>query len=440
MEATMVRTHALILAAATMLGAASASAQQSNSVGLPNRGGRAPDGPATTGQPLATNAPTAPDQKPAFDGQFRAPAVATKTLMAVEVKTSSLDHPWGIAFLGDGKILVTEKPGAMRVIDMASGEPVAGVNSVPTVVYGGDAGLLDVVTDPAFARNRTIYFTFIEPRGEHNSGLVVAKARLQAPPEGGTMAPMYSLQDVTVLLRVDPGVAQRGHYGSRLAFDREGYLFVSLSERFFSPTRDEAQSLYSWLGKTLRIDTRGRAAPGNPYDRDQQAENHARPEIWSYGHRNPQALAINPVDGVLWNAEHGPDGGDEVNLIKRGANYGWPLVAYGTNYDLSPVNGRKTQMPDTEQPRYVWPAAIAPGGMTFYSGDLIPEWKNNLFVAALTGQHLARLVIEGYKVVGEERLLQDQHQRVRHVAQGPDGALWVVTDAAAGRLIRLAPR
>lgn len=432
---TLIRT--CLLVAAGMLCAAPVTAQQSNSVGLPNRGGRAPDGPVVPGQPLPTNPATAPDQKPAFDGQVRAPAVVTRTPVAAEVKTRNLDHPWGIAFLDDGKLLVTEKPGAMRVIDMASGEPVAGVGGIPTVVYGGDAGLLDVVADPAFAKNRTIYFTYVEPRGDHDSGLVVAKARLQ-PPKGGTAAPMYNLEDATVLIRVDPALAQRAHYGSRLVFDREGYLFVSLGERFFYPARGEAQSPYSWLGKVLRIDTGGKAAPGNPFDRDQDAENHPRAEIWSYGHRNPQGLAINPADGKLWDAEHGPDGGDEVNLVARGANYGWPLVAYGTNYDRSPIGDGRTQRQDTVQPRYVWEAAVGPSGMTFYAGDGIPEWKGNLFVAALTGQHLARLVVEGDRIVGEERLLQDQHQRIRHVAQGPDGALWVVTDAAAGRLIRLA--
>ncbi|MCK2056598.1 PQQ-dependent sugar dehydrogenase [Methylobacterium sp. 37f] len=435
----MINTRTCILIATSLLCAAPATAQQSNSVGLPNRGGRAPDGPVTPGRPLATNAPTAPDQKPAFDGQVRAPAVFTRTPISVEVKTENLDHPWGLAFLGDGKLLVSEKPGAMRIVDMATGKPVAGVSGVPTVVYGGDAGLLDVVADPAFARNRTIYFTYVEPRGEHDSGVVVAKARLQ-PPKGGNQAPMYRLEDVTVLLRVDPAVAQHAHYGSRLVFDRAGFLFVSLGERFFLPTRAEAQSTYSWLGKVLRIDTEGKPAPGNPFDRDQDAENHTRAEIWSYGHRNPQGLAINPVDGELWDAEHGPDGGDEVNHVGRGANFGWPLVAYGTNYDRTPINGGRTQMPDTVQPRYVWEAAVGPGGMTFYAGDLIPEWRNNLFVAAMTGQHLARLVIEGDKVVGEERLLQDQHQRIRHVAQGPDGALWVIKDAADGRLLRLFPR
>lgn len=430
-----------ILAATSLLAilAAPALAQNHNSVGLPASGKRAPDAPPVAGWPLAVNDPTAPKQKAAFAGQMRAPAMVTRTPIEVQIKTRGLDHPWGLAFIGDGKVLVTEKPGAMRIIDMSSGEPIAGVGEVPRVVYGGDAGLLDVVVDPNFAQNRMIYFTYVEPRGEKDSGIIVAKARLD-PPQGGNQAPMYKLAEVTTLLKVDPALPQQAHYGSRLMFDRDGYLYVSLAERFFSPTRDEEQSLYSWLGKVLRIDTSGGPAPGNPYAANQEAENHTRAEIWSYGHRNPQGLAINPVDGSLWEAEHGPDGGDEINRIERGANYGWPLVAYGTNYDHSGIQGGRTQLPNTQQPRYVWQAAIAPSGIAFYSGDLIPEWKNNLFVAALAGQHLARLVIQGNRIVGEERLLQDQRQRVRSVAQGPDGALWTITDAADGRLIRLAPR
>ena len=430
--------HCILCLTATLPG--TGFAQNTNGAGMQVKGARAPDTPATPGQPLPINPPIAPSQHPAFAHQTRAPAVTTRTPIAVEVKTRSLDHPWGLAFLGDGKLLVTEKPGAMRVIDMASGEPVAGVNGVPKVVYGGDAGLLDVVTDPAFAQNRTIYFTYVEPRGDHDNGIVVAKAKLSPPKDGGNTAPMYKLDDIVTLLRVDPAVPQQAHYGSRLLFDRQGYLYVSLGERFFYPTRGEAQSLYSHLGKILRITTDGKPAPGNPFNVDQQLEDHYRAEIWSYGQRNPQALAIEPLTGELWEGEHGPQGGDEINHIRRGANYGWPLVAYGKNYDGTPINGGKTQMPGTEQPRYYWDPTIAPGGMDFYTADLIPEWKNNLFVAALAGQHLVRLVLRGDEVIGEERLLQDQHQRIRDVKQGPDGALWVITDAAAGRLIRLVPQ
>lgn len=419
--------------------AAPASAQTTNSAGQPTLGKRAPDVSPAVGRPLAVNQPPSPAQKPAFAGQMRAPSVATRTPLDVQVKTRGLDHPWSMAFLGDGKLLVAEKPGAMRIVDMASGTPIAGVAEVPRAVYGGDAGLLDVVADPKFAQNRTIYFTYVEPRGDKDSGVVVAKARLD-PPAGGNQAPMYKLADVRTILKVDPALPQQAHYGSRLLFARDGTLYVSLAERFFSPARDEAQSLYSHLGKVLHIDTDGKPVPGNPYSQDQQAENHKRAEIWSYGHRNPQGLAINPADGSLWDAEHGPNGGDEINRIERGANYGWPLAAYGTDYDGGAIHGGRSQLPGTVQPRYVWAAAVAPSGMTFYSGDLIPEWKNNLFVATLAGEHLARLVIEGDRIVGEERLLQDQHQRIRHVVQGPDGALWVITDSADGRLIRIAPR
>ncbi|QJU58399.1 PQQ-dependent sugar dehydrogenase [Sphingomonas sp. AP4-R1] len=434
----MPKSPLTLITAIALVSGAPAAAQLTNGVGLPAEGARAPDGPVTPGQPLAVNQAPVPTQRPAFPGQARAPAVVTRTPIAVEVKAHNLNHPWGLAFIGDGRMLITEKPGSMRVLDMASGTPVAGVQGIPAVVFKGDGGLLDVVTDPAFAQNRMIYFTYVEPRGEEDSGLVVAKARLKPPKSGGNQAPMYTLENVTTLLRAT-GAKEPGHYGSRLVFDAEGYLFVSLGERFFYPTRGEAQSLYSILGKVLRISTDGKAAPGNPFDRDQQLEDHPRAEIWSYGHRNPQALAISPVDGRLWESEHGPNGGDEVNLIGRGANYGWPLVAYGNNYDKTPINGGRTVLKDTEQPRYVWQATVAPGGMDFYSAGLIREWKNNLFVAALAGQHLARLVIEGDRIVGEERLLQDQHQRIRDVKQGPDGALWVVTDDADGRLIRLAP-
>jgi glucose/arabinose dehydrogenase len=414
-------------------------AQSTNGVGMQVKGARAPDEQSTPGQPLPANPQIAPSQQRAFPRQTRAPAVTTQTPIKVEIKTRSLDHPWGLAFLGSGKILVTEKPGTMRVIDMKSGEPVAGVQGVPKVVYEGDAGLLDVVTDPGFAQNQTIYFTYVEPRGDTDNAIVVAKAKLHPPKDGGNAAPMYRLDDVVTLLRVEPAVPQPAHYGSRLLFDRNGYLYVSLGERFFYPTRGEAQSLYSHLGKILRITTDGKPAPGNPFNVDQQLEDHYRPEIWSYGHRNPQALAIDPATGDLWNGEHGPQGGDEINHVRRGANYGWPLVAYGTNYDGTQINGSKTRMNGTEQPRYYWDPTIAPGGMTFYSADLLPEWKNNLFVAALAGQHLVRLVLRGEEIIGEERLLQDQHQRIRDVKQGPDGALWVITDAAAGRLIRLSP-
>ena len=417
--------------------ASPASAQVIDMADIPTKGARAPAG-GQAGQPLPRNAPIAPAQRPAFAGQTRAPALVTRTPVETRVVTRNLAYPWGLAFIGANRAIVTEKPGAMRIVDLADGRIVSSVLNVPRVVYDADAGLLDIVTDPQFAASRRVYFTYVEPRGKGENGLVVARARLTT--QDSANGPTYALEDVTTILSVAPGIVGTKHYGSRLAFGRDGFLYVSLSERFFSPYRDEAQSLYSWLGKILRVTPDGAPAPGNPYATDQTAENHSRAEIWSYGQRNPQALAFHPTTGDLWDGEHGPQGGDEINLIRRGANYGWPRVAYGTNYDGTPVNGGRTQMPGTEQPRYYWDPAIAPGGMDFYDGALIPEWKNNLFVAALAGRHLARLVIEGDRIVGEERLLQDQNQRIRQVRQGPDGALWVITDEADGRLIRLAPK
>jgi glucose/arabinose dehydrogenase len=434
-------------------------AQRTNGAGIQVQGSRQPDAPPVAGQPLETREPIGVGQKPAFPGQTRAVAVITKTPYQEKLVTQGLNQPWGLAFLPDGKILVTEKPGSMRVIDMQTGKIERNVMGVPQVRYGGDAGLLDVVLDPEFASNRMVYFTYVEPRGTGSgsfagdSGINVAKAKL-SPNDG-------DLQDVTTILRVEPSLPQPAHYGSRLLFDKDGYLFVSLGERFFYPARGEAQSRYSLLGKILRITKDGKSAPGNPFDRDQNLEDHPRAEIWSYGHRNPQGLAFNPLTGDLWESEHGPQGGDELNLIQPGKNYGWPVIAYGANYDgtridgsLSVMDGRDlggdekkqlnggslTAMKGLEQPLYYWDPTIAPSGMTFYDGKLIPEWKDNLFVAALAGQHVARLVLDGNKVVGEERLLLNQHQRIRDVKEGPDGALWVVTDDAEGRLIRIAPK
>jgi glucose/arabinose dehydrogenase len=415
-----------------------ASAQVIDMDDIPTKGSAAPRQPAIQGLPLPRNPSIAPHQKPAFPGQTRAPAVMTHTPIDARVVTDNLNHPWGLAFIGDDLALITEKPGAMRIVALRSGEIVSEVQGVPNVVYGADAGLLDVITDPQFAANRRIFFTYVEPRGQKENGIVVAKATLERQQRDGE-APRYALADVQTVIRVEPGIVGQKHYGSRLVFDRQGYLFVSLAERFFSPYRDEAQSLYSWAGKILRITPDGRPAPGNPFATDQTAENHTRAEIWSYGQRNPQAIAIHPKTGQLWDGEHGPQGGDEINLIKRGRNYGWPLVAYGTNYDGSSIHEGRTQLDGTEQPRYYWDPTIAPGGMTFYSGSLVPEWEDDLFVAALAGQHIARLVIRGDRIVGEERLLQDQQQRFRDIKEGPDGALWAVTDEAAGRLIRIAP-
>ncbi len=434
-----------------------ASGQRINGAGLRVLGTRPPDQLPPEGQVLETREPNGKGQQPAFAGQTRAVYVKTKTAYSTKVIAHGLDHPWGLAFLPTGHILVTQKSGSMVVLDSASGAVLSKVEGLPKVVYMGDAGLLDVVLDPSFVSNRTLYFTYVEPRfapptSENrpafgDNGLAVAKAQLSANED--------RLDNLNVILRVEPSFPMPAHYGSRLLFTKNDYLLVSVGERFFYPSRGLAQSLFAPFGKILCITTDGAPAPGNPFDKDQTAENHPLATIWTYGHRNPQGLAINPATGDVWESEHGPQGGDEINLIEPGKNYGWPVIAYGTNYDGTLIDGTlerengsqdqvtgapgKTAAPGMEQPRYYWDPAIAPSGITFYDGKLIPEWQNNLFVAALAGQHVSRLILKDNKVVGEERLLMDQHQRMRDVQEGPDGALWVVTDEADGRLIRIAP-
>jgi len=334
-----------------------------------------------------------------------------------------LNHPWALAFLPNGHMLITEKPGAMRVVT-ATGEVGAPIANVPEVFYKSDAGLLDLVIDPKFARNRQVYFAFSEPR-TGGSGLTLASARLSADES--------ALESVRILLRIEPTHTSVSHFGCRLLFDRKGKLFMTSGERMDPVLRVQAQQLDSRLGKLLRLNVDGSAAAGNPFAKTAGA----LPDIWTYGHRNSQGLAYHPVTRELWSIEHGEAGGDELNLIEPGRNYGWPLIAYGTEYDRRPINGGLTDSPQMQQPKYFWDPAIGPTSMAFYDGKLIREWRNNLFIAAHMGQHVARLVLDGDRVVGEERLLLDQKQMMRWVGQGPDGALWVLTDDADGRLIRL---
>ena len=387
--------------------------------------GRVPDVQPTPGQPLETRNAVGAGQLPAFEGQTRAPAVRTSTTTAATVVASGLRHPWSLAFLPDGRMLVSEKPGALRIVT-ATGEVGPPITGVPRVVFGGDAGLLDVVLDPAFETTHQIFFSFVEPRDGGN-GVVVARARLSRNET--------ALEDVTNVLRVEPTVAGNGHYGGRLHFDRNGHVLVTLGERFDRQVRVQAQHLDSRLGKILRLNSDGTAPPGNPF----AGRTDGLPDVWSYGHRNPQGLAFHPLTGELWSIEHGEAGGDELNIIRPGRNYGWPLIGYGTEYDLRPINGGRTSAPNMEQPAYFWDPAIGPTSMVFYDGVLVPEWRHNLFVTSRIGQHLARLVFDGDRVIGEERLLLDQRQMMRWVGQGPDGALWVLTDHQDGRLIRLAP-
>jgi glucose/arabinose dehydrogenase len=376
---------------------------------------------------LETRPPVGIGQKPAFEGQTRAPAVQTKARIQTEVIASGLTYPWAIAFLPDGQALVTEQVGRMRIVTSKGqvGDPIAGL---PAVSYGCDGGLLDVKTDPNFASNRTIYWTYTEPRVGGN-GLTVARGRLS---DDGTR-----VDDVRVIVRTLPTIEGRLHYGSRLQIGRDGTLFVSVGERKVLPSaiRDQAQDLNSHLGKILRINPDGSIPQDNPF----VGRERAKAEIWSYGHRHVQGMTIHPDTGVLWATEHGPQGGDEVNVIEPDKNYGWPIIAYGKEYNGEPVNGGLTAYAGMEQPIYYWDPAIAPSGATFYSGKLVPEWKGNLFVASLAGQHISRLVLNGERVVGEERLLLEQRQRIRDVQEGPDGGLWVVTFDSDGKILRVTP-
>jgi aldose sugar dehydrogenase len=389
-------------------------------------GTRPPDVPAVPGQPLEQREPNGKGQKPAFSGQTRAVAVVTKTPIRTEVIAQGLNRPWGFAFLPDGKFLITEKSGKMRIVDPKGniGGEIAGV---PKVVTGVDAGLLDVALSPGFTSDHKIFFTYCEPRDGNTNGVSVASARLSAD--------QTALEELKVIYRVEPGYGGRAHYGSRILFNTDGTLFVSVGDRYDIPLRIHSQELSSPLGKILRLNPDGSPAAGNPF----AGQKGALPEIWAIGVRNPQGLTFQPATGDVWESEHGTQGGDEINIIVKGQNYGWPVIAYGTNYDGTAISTGETAKEGMRQPVYYWDPTIAPSGITFYSADLIPEWKGNLFVAGLAGQHVSRLVIQNQKVVGEERLLLDQHQRIRKVAQGPDGALWAITDNPEGRLIRMAP-
>ena len=361
---------------------------------------------------------------PAFAVITDAPAQKTKQPFKVETFARGLVHPWGLAFLPDGRLLVTERPGRVRIVgkDGRLSEPLRGV---PAVVAGGQGGLLDVALDLDFARTRLVYLSYSEPRGSGTNGTSVARGKLEGDGDAAGLA------DVKVIFRQEPAFSGSLHFGSRLAFARDGNLFVTTGERFHG--KERAQDLGTHFGKVIRIRPDGSVPPDNPLVN----KSGARPEIWSYGHRNVQAAAINPSSGKLWTIEHGARGGDEVNIPSAGKNYGWPIITYGRDYTGLKI-GEGTSKAGMEQPVYYWDPSIAPSGMAFYTGNLIPEWKGNLFVGALAGRSLHRLVLNGETVVGEEPLLQGL-DRIRDVRNGPDGALWLLTDSPQGRVLRLVP-
>ena len=337
---------------------------------------------------------------------------------------AGLDHPWSLAFLPDGDMLVTERPGRLRRI-AADGTVSSPIGGLPKLYVDGQAGLLDVLPSPDFARDGLVYFSFAEPNFRGNlCGTAVARGRLQG----------NELQDVEVVYRQEPKLSAGSHLGSRLVFDAAGHLFVTQGENRVAAAA--AQELDKLQGKLVRIWPDGRIPEDNPF----VGKDGARPEIWSYGHRNMQGAALNPRSGQLWTSEHGPMGGDEINIEKPGANYGWPRVTHGIDYNGKPVAGSVGRSaPGMVDPDYVWEKSPAVSGMLFYTGKLFPQWQGNLFLGALAGQALIRLELDGDKVVHEERLLHSLGQRIRDVRQGPDGALYLLTDADDGKLLRLTP-
>ncbi|QDK80099.1 PQQ-dependent sugar dehydrogenase [Spirosoma sp. KCTC 42546] len=359
--------------------------------------------------------------KPAFAGQTRIAAVKSATNYEGKVLTEALKSPWGITSLPDGRLLITEKEGTMRIVTSAGkvSEPITGI---PKVNPSGQGGLLGLRVDPAFQTNRMVYWVFSEALPEGNL-TAVAKGKLSADEK--------KIEGATVIYRATPAYKGNLHYGGRILVDKSGNLLISTGERSDLATRPQAQSLNSGLGKVIRITKDGKPAPGNPFE----GQAGARPELYSYGHRNVQGLAIDPVTGDLWENEFGPRGGDEVNHIKPGKNYGWPTITYGIEYSGKQVGDAIQQKDGLEQPAYYWDPVVSPSGSTFYSSDHIPEWKNNLFIGALSGMHIVRLVIKDGKIVGEERLLPNEYQRFRDVTEGKDGALYAITDQ--GRLYRI---
>jgi glucose/arabinose dehydrogenase len=361
---------------------------------------------------------------PAFEGQTRIAGIRTQTAYQADVVNSNLSKPWGIAALPDGRFLITEKKGTMRIASVTGtlGDAITGI---PEVNSAGQGGLLGLCIDPAFDQNRMVYWVFSEPLPEGNL-TSVAKGKLAADER--------TIENASVIYRATPAHASNLHYGGRILYSKDGHLYVSTGERSDRETRPLAQDLNAGLGKIIRITPDGKPVEGNPFI----GTANARPEIYSYGHRNVQGIAFHPVTGDLWENEFGPRGGDEVNLVMPGKNYGWPDITYGLEYSGGKIGDAIQQKPGMEQPVYYWDPVISPSGMTFYNSDVIPEWKNNLFIGSLSGTHICRLVIEDNKVTGEERLLAEEGQRFRDITQGLDGALYAVTDE--GRLYRIAKK
>ena len=376
--------------------------------------------------PVETEAPNA-NYKPAFEGQTRINGVKTKTPYEVTVISQGLSKPWAVTSLPDGRLLITEKEGNLRIATTAGvvGDRITGF---PEVDSRSQGGLLDVAPAPDFQTSRMLYFTLAEYSKNKSEGSLTAVGR------GKLSANESKIEDFEIIFRAIPYFNNSMHFGSRLVFDNKGNLFVSTGERSDMKTRPGAQLLDNGYGKVVYITTEGKPVAGNPFINTANA----LPEIYSYGHRNAQGLDIHPATGDLWLSEMGPRGGDEINLIKAGKNYGWPTIGYGIEYNGKKVGEGITQKEGMEQPVYYWDPVLSPSGMTFYNSDVIAEWKDNLFIGGLSSKHIARIVIKDNKVVGEERLLENEKQRFRDIGMGTDGALYAVTDE--GKLYRISKK
>ena len=399
--------------------------------------------PNSSCAPLETGRANAPEQKPAFPGQTRACAVESKTVFEVTVLAKGLNKPWAVEPLPDGDFLITEKTGQMRIVSAKGeiGKPIGGLlpvgsggvtdasgkGGLPPITARGQGGLLDVALSPDFKKDRTIFWSFSEQR-EGGSGTSVARGVLSED--------RSNLEQVRVIFRAMPTYDNGLHFGSRLAFGPDGKLYITLGDRFDKAvTRPQAQQLGSHLGKIIRINPDGSVPADNPFAK----QSGAKPEIWSVGHRNLQSTTFDD-QGRLWTVEHGAKGGDELNLIEKGKNYGWAVISYGEEYSGEAIPGDITKKDGFEQPVYYWDPVIAPSGMEYYTGSLFPEWRGSIFIGGLASQKLVRLVIKDNRVVGEEHQLTDRGQRIRDVRQGYDGAIYVVTDQSNGELLRITPK
>ncbi len=372
--------------------------------------------------------PNDPAQTPAFQGQTRAPERASHVAFEVSTVAKGLENPWGLAFLPSGEMLVTERPGRLRIVSK-DGSLSAPVEGLPAMAVAGQGGLLDVAVDPDYATTGYIFWTYSEPQPNGTNNTAAARGRL-------VTGPSPRLVDIKTIFSQSPSLVSRQHFGGRLVFARDKTLFITTGDRSITEGRMQAQRSDGLIGKVVRINRDGSIPNDNPYVNTPGT----RSEIWSRGHRNIQGASLNPRTGELWEVEHGTRGGDELNVVRKGKDYGWPTIAYGIEYNGNQILDGARAKPGLEQPLYYWDPIIAPSGMTFYTGSMFPAWKDSLFIGGLRTQALIRLTLDGERIVGEERLLLDLKERIRDVRQGPDGALYLLTDNEAGRVLKVSSK